>query len=196
MQNHLKHHEKHFSLFMEREIVYSSLSCSYSWLQLFLSHNNYCSHHPLPGTRETVSSSLLLSCHFNGSSPFFSLRHFNIFSPFPSLHLLHASSPLEQEIIIFSLPPLYFTSVVPLPSPHFSARPMSVAMILQHPEVVQAGQPISLNVQFVDKDSRLALNGEAFKVRQRPDEITTVCVLCKCEKSNACYIPSVRKHEQ
>ncbi|XP_063856824.1 fibrocystin-L-like [Scylla paramamosain] len=45
----------------------------------------------------------------------------------------------------------------------FSSTQMSAAMVLQQPSIVQARQPIAITVQFVDEDSGLVLDGQAFK---------------------------------
>ncbi|XP_063885452.1 uncharacterized protein LOC135113788 isoform X3 [Scylla paramamosain] len=79
---------------------------------------------------------------------------------------LSVSKPGEGYNLTFTITyPSYAPALTTTLEGTFSLTKMSAAMVLQQPSIVQAGQPTTITVHFVDKDSGLVLNGLAFKAR-------------------------------
>ncbi|XP_063868887.1 uncharacterized protein LOC135104968 isoform X3 [Scylla paramamosain] len=79
---------------------------------------------------------------------------------------LSVSKPGEGYNLTFTITyPSYAPALTTTLEETFSLTKMSAAMVLQQPSIVQAGQPTTITVHFVDKDSGLVLNGLAFKAR-------------------------------
>ncbi|XP_063855365.1 uncharacterized protein LOC135097422 isoform X14 [Scylla paramamosain] len=77
---------------------------------------------------------------------------------------LSVSKPGEGYNLTFTITyPSYDPALTTTLEGTFSLTQMSAAMVLQQPSIVQAGQPTTITVHFVDKDSGLVLNGLAFK---------------------------------
>ncbi|XP_063854725.1 uncharacterized protein LOC135096889 isoform X3 [Scylla paramamosain] len=77
---------------------------------------------------------------------------------------LSVSKPGEGYNLTFTITyPSYASALTTTLEETFSLTQMSAAMVLQQPSIVQAGQPTTITVHFVDKDSGLVLNGLAFK---------------------------------
>ncbi|XP_063856749.1 uncharacterized protein LOC135098357 isoform X5 [Scylla paramamosain] len=77
---------------------------------------------------------------------------------------LSVSKPGEGYNLTFTIIyPSYAPALTTTLEETFSLTQMSAAMVLQQPSIVQAGQPTTITVHFVDKDSGLVFNGLAFK---------------------------------
>ncbi|XP_063849920.1 uncharacterized protein LOC135094081 [Scylla paramamosain] len=77
---------------------------------------------------------------------------------------LSVSKPGEGYNLTFTITyPSYAPALTTTLEETFSLTQMSAAMVLQQPSIVQAGQPTTITVHFVDKDSGLVFNGLAFK---------------------------------